>query len=63
MKVKAFYATDYAGVIEAMRFNKVQVAWYGNKSAMEAVESRERRSLRAGGLQGRLNFAATRTSL
>ena len=26
LKVKAFYATDYAGVIEAMRFNKVQVA-------------------------------------
>ena len=21
-----------------MRFNKVQVAWYGNKSAMEAVD-------------------------
>ncbi len=38
VKVKAFYATDYAGVIEAMRFNKVQVAWYGNKSAMEAVD-------------------------
>ena len=36
--VKAFYASDYAGVIEAMRFNKVQVAWYGNKSAMEAVD-------------------------
>src|SRR5262249_37744657 len=38
IKVKAFYATDYAGVIEAMRFNKVQVAWYGNKSAIEAVD-------------------------
>ncbi len=38
MTVKAFYASDYAGVIEAMRFNKVQVAWYGNKSAMEAVD-------------------------
>src|SRR6266481_4962157 len=37
-KVNGFYATDYAGVIEAMRFNKVQVAWYGNKSAMEAVD-------------------------
>ena len=36
LTVKAFYATDYAGVIEAMRFNKVQVAWYGNKAAMEA---------------------------
>ena len=37
-KVNAFYATDYAGVIEAMRFNKVQVAWFGNKSGMEAVD-------------------------
>ena len=38
LKVKAFYATDYAGVIEAMRFNKVHIAWFGNKSGMEAVD-------------------------
>lgn len=38
LKVKGLYASDYAGVIEAMRFNKVQVAWFGNKSAMEAVD-------------------------
>ncbi len=38
LKVNAFFASDYAGVIEGMRFNKVQVAWYGNKSAMEAVD-------------------------
>jgi phosphonate transport system substrate-binding protein len=38
LKVNAFFVTDYAGVIEAMRFNKVQVAWMGNKSAMEAVD-------------------------
>ncbi len=38
LKINGFYASDYAGVIEAMRFNKVQVAWYGNKSAMEAVD-------------------------
>jgi len=38
LKVKPFFASDYAGVIEAMRFNKVQVAYYGNKSAMEAVD-------------------------
>jgi phosphonate transport system substrate-binding protein len=37
VKINGFYASDYAGVIEAMRFNKVQIAWYGNKSAMEAV--------------------------
>ena len=38
LKIKGFYASDYAGVIEGMRFNKVQVAWFGNKSAMEAVD-------------------------
>lgn len=38
VKVNAFFAPDYAGVIEAMRFNKVQVAWFGNKSGMEAVD-------------------------
>ena len=38
IKVTAFFAPDYAGVIEGMRFNKVQFAWLGNKSAMEAVE-------------------------
>jgi len=38
IKVNAFFASDYAGVVEAMRFNKVQVAWFGNKSAMEAVD-------------------------
>ena len=37
-KVNAFFATDYAGIIEGMRFNKVQVAWFGNKSGMEAVD-------------------------
>jgi phosphonate transport system substrate-binding protein len=38
LKVNAFFASDYAGIIEGMRFGKVQVAWYGNKSAMEAVD-------------------------
>ena len=38
VEVKAFFAPDYAGVIEAMRFGKVHVAWFGNKSAMEAVD-------------------------
>lgn len=37
-KVKAFFANDYAGIIEAMRFGKVQMAWMGNKSGMEAVD-------------------------
>lgn len=38
MKVNAFFASDYAGIIEGMRFNKVHVAWFGNKSAIEAVD-------------------------
>lgn len=38
LKVTPFFATDYAGVIEGMRFNKVQLAWMGNKGAMEAVD-------------------------
>lgn len=38
MEVKAFFAPDYAGIIQGMRFDKVDVAWYGNKSAMEAVD-------------------------
>lgn len=41
LKVNAFFASDYAGIIEGMRFNKVQVAWFGNKSAMEAVDRAE----------------------
>ena len=39
LKVNAFFSPDYAGVIEGMRFNKVHVAWLGNKSAMEDVHA------------------------
>ncbi|MDJ0930024.1 phosphate/phosphite/phosphonate ABC transporter substrate-binding protein [Breoghania sp.] len=38
LKINAFFASDYAGVIEGMRFGKVDAAWFGNKSAMEAVD-------------------------
>ena len=37
-KVNGFFATDYTGIIEGMRFGKLQVAWHGNKSAIEAVD-------------------------
>jgi phosphonate transport system substrate-binding protein len=37
-KVNMFFASDYAGIIEAMRFKKVDIAWYGNKSAISAVD-------------------------
>ena len=38
LDVKPYFASDYAGIIEAMRFDKVDVVLYGNKSAMEAVK-------------------------
>ncbi|RZT42808.1 phosphonate ABC transporter substrate-binding protein [Cupriavidus agavae] len=38
VQVKPFFASDYAGIIEGMRFNKVQIGWFGNKAAMEAVD-------------------------
>ncbi len=38
LPVKAFFAPDYAGIIEGMRFNKVHLGWFGNKSAIEAVD-------------------------
>lgn len=38
MEVEPFFATDYAAVIQAMRFDQIDLAWYGNKSAMEAVD-------------------------
>lgn len=38
MKVEMFFAPDYTSVIEAMRFNQVHVAWYGNNAAIDAVD-------------------------
>ena len=38
LKVTPFFASDYAGIIEGMKFGKVQLAWHGNKSGMEAVD-------------------------
>lgn len=39
--VEGFFATDYAGVIEAMGAGKIQMAWYGGKSYIEAAERSE----------------------
>ena len=39
--VNGFFATDYAGVIEAMGAGKIQLAWYGGKSYIEAAERSE----------------------
>jgi phosphonate transport system substrate-binding protein len=38
LKVNATFASDYAGLIQGMRFNKVDIAWLGNKGAIEAVD-------------------------
>jgi phosphonate transport system substrate-binding protein len=37
LEIKPFFADDYAGLIEAMRFGRVQVGWFSNKSGLEAV--------------------------
>jgi phosphonate transport system substrate-binding protein len=35
-RINAFYATDYAALIEAMGAGQLQLAWYGGKSYIEA---------------------------
>ena len=41
LKINAFFASDYAGIVTGMQFNKVQIAYYGNKAAIEAVDRAE----------------------
>lgn len=35
--VQPFYASDYAGMIQAMRYDSVQVGWFSNFSGLQAV--------------------------
>jgi phosphonate transport system permease protein len=35
--IQPFYASDYAGMIQAMRYNSIQVAWFSNFSGLQAV--------------------------
>ena len=37
MKVKAFYGSNYTGLIEAMRFKQTDLGWFTNQSGLEAV--------------------------
>jgi phosphonate transport system substrate-binding protein len=37
IKVKPYFATNYTGLIEAMRFKQVQVGWFSADPALEAV--------------------------
>lgn len=38
LTINPFFASDYAGIVEGMRFGQVQIAWYGNASAIQAVD-------------------------
>ncbi|MBT9137899.1 MAG: Phosphate-import protein PhnD [Syntrophomonadaceae bacterium] len=38
MEIKPFVATDYAGVVEAMRVGKIDIAWFGPFSYVLAAE-------------------------
>lgn len=38
LPVEMFFAPDYTGIIEAMRFNRVHLAHMGNNSAIDAVD-------------------------
>lgn len=38
MPIKVYYGSDYAAVIEALKHGKVDFAYLGNKSALEAVD-------------------------
>tara|TARA_R110000868_G_scaffold2384_10_gene17779 strand:+ start:1681 stop:3687 length:2007 start_codon:yes stop_codon:yes gene_type:complete len=35
--IEPFYASDYAGMIQGMRYNSVQFAWFSNFSGLQAV--------------------------
>ncbi len=41
LKIKPYYGNNYTALIEAMRFNQVQVGWYSNASGREAVDRAE----------------------
>ncbi|HUO22399.1 MAG TPA: phosphate/phosphite/phosphonate ABC transporter substrate-binding protein [Caulobacteraceae bacterium] len=38
LKIKPFYATNYAALVEAMRFNQTQVGWFSAAPALDAVQ-------------------------
>ncbi|MEI9965559.1 MAG: phosphate/phosphite/phosphonate ABC transporter substrate-binding protein [Caulobacteraceae bacterium] len=38
LKVKAFYASNYTALVEAMRFKQVQVGWFSANPAVEATK-------------------------
>lgn len=64
--VNGFYATDYAGVIEAMGAGKVQMAWYGGKSYIEAAARSDAeafaQTVNADGTKGYYAYLITNTA-
>ena len=38
VKVKPFFASNYTSLVEAMRFNQVQVGWFSADPALEAIK-------------------------
>src|SRR6476646_2509979 len=36
VKVKPYFATNYTSLVEAMRFNQVQLGWFSAEPALEA---------------------------
>lgn len=65
MPVTAEVAKDYAGVIWSMRSGRSQVAWFGNKSAIEAVDNADAevfaRTLYGDGAPGYYSYLVVRT--
>jgi phosphonate transport system substrate-binding protein len=41
MKVNAYYANNYTGLIEAMRFKQTDLGWFTNQSGLEATRRAE----------------------
>lgn len=37
-RVRTLFASDYAGIIEGMRFKRVDLCWIGNKGAIQMVD-------------------------
>lgn len=56
LKIEEVYATDYASLVEAFRYNKLEAAWLSNKPGMEAVDRANvevfARTIKYGAVQG-----------
>jgi len=66
LNIKEVYATDYASLIEAFKYNKLEAAWLSNKPGMEAVNRADvevfARTMKAGGVAGYYSIIIVPTS-